>query len=65
MYLLQSDLSALLISDYPAVMFLASALRSGHHPCENMTRLGWTVRGNVSIVARSLHDVVAVQKMPE
>jgi hypothetical protein len=31
-----------------------------------MTRLAWTFREtNVLIVARSLHDVVAVQKMPE
>jgi hypothetical protein len=38
-YLLQSDsLSALLISDYPAAMFLASVLfkACGHHPCENI-----------------------------
>jgi hypothetical protein len=41
---------------------------SGHHLRENikMTRLAWTFRGtDGSIVARSLHDVVEVQKMPE
>jgi hypothetical protein len=37
LYLLQSDsLSALLISANPAAMFLASALRNGHHLCENI-----------------------------
>ena len=70
MHLLQSDfLSALLISAYPAAMFLASALRLvAITPVKTfkMTRLAWTFRGmNVLIVARSLHDVAAVQKMPE
>jgi hypothetical protein len=47
--LLQSDsLSALLISAYPATMFLASALRSGHHPCENIQndQIGLDLQGD-------------------
>jgi hypothetical protein len=63
-YLLQSDsLSALLISAYPAAMFLASALRLvAITPVKTfkMTRLAWTFREtNVLIVARRLHDVAA------
>jgi hypothetical protein len=46
---LQSDsLSALLISAYPAAMFLASALRSGHHPRENIQndQIGLDLQGD-------------------
>jgi hypothetical protein len=65
-YLLQSDsLSALLISAYPAAMFLASALRLvAITPVKTlkMTRLAWTYREmNVLIAARCLHDVARMQ----
>jgi hypothetical protein len=64
-HLLQSDsLSALLISAYPATMFLASALRLvAITPVKTlkMTGLAWTYRGtNVLIVARCLYDVMAI-----
>ena len=67
MYLLQSDsLSALLISAYPAAMFLASALLRlvAITPVKTlkMTRLAWTYREmNVLIAARCLHDVAHMQ----
>jgi hypothetical protein len=60
-------LSALLISAYPAAMILAFALRSGHHPCENIQndQIGLDLQGDERLVARRLYDIAAVQKTPE